>query len=162
MKKIMAFFFGIIMILSFSACGNKDESNSASGSFSASDSKSVEDSSPASESEAISESKSNGNETAGDVSGSESGGSTESGKVLVAYFSATGNTEKIAFHIANITGGTLLELIPVNPYTSEDLDYRNSSSRVSREYNDESLRDVELTEIMPKKWSDYKTVFIST
>lgn len=58
----------------------------------------------------------------------------------MVYFSATGNTEKAATYIAEITGGDLFELEPAQPYTDEDLNYGNDDSRVSREHEDESLR----------------------
>ncbi|MDE6676581.1 MAG: hypothetical protein K2K12_02565, partial [Clostridia bacterium] len=49
--------------------------------------------------------------------------------VLVVYFSATNNTEKVANYIADATGGEKFELVPVNPYTSADLNYGNQNSR---------------------------------
>ena len=64
----------------------------------------------------------------------------DSSKVLVAYFSATGNTEKAAGYIAEATGGTLYEITPAEPYTSADLNYNDSSSRSTREQNDDSAR----------------------
>lgn len=66
------------------------------------------------------------------------------GNVLVVYYSATGNTAAVARTIAEVTGGDLFEITPAEPYTDEDLDWTNEDSRVSREYADESLRDVEL------------------
>ena len=52
------------------------------------------------------------------------------------------------------------EITPVEPYTSDDLNWTNSSSRVSREHDDESLRDIALTEITPTDWDSYDTVLI--
>ena len=52
------------------------------------------------------------------------------------------------------------EITPVEPYTSDDLNWTNSSSRVSREHDDESLRDIALTEITPADWDSYDTVLI--
>lgn len=52
------------------------------------------------------------------------------------------------------------EITPVEPYTSDDLNWTNSSSRVSREHDDESLRDITLTEITPADWDSYDTVLI--
>lgn len=80
--------------------------------------------------------------------------------VLVVYFSATGNTEKVANYIAEYTDGELFELVPVDPYTSADLNYGNADSRVSREHDDESLRDIELVASTVENWKDYDTVFI--
>ena len=52
------------------------------------------------------------------------------------------------------------EITPVEPYTSDDLNWTNSSSRVSREHDDESLRDIALTEITPTDWDSYDTALI--
>lgn len=82
------------------------------------------------------------------------------GKTLVIYFSATGNTKAAAEAIAAATGGDLLELEPAEPYTSADLDYNNADSRVSREHDDESLRDVALKTTTVANWADYDTVYI--
>lgn len=85
---------------------------------------------------------------------------SEESEILVVYFSATGNTESVAEYIADYTGGTLFELVPVEPYTSVDLNYSNRESRVYQEYLDESLRDVELTDTSVDNWEEYDTVFI--
>ncbi len=61
-------------------------------------------------------------------------------KVLVAYFSCTGNTEGIAETIAQMLEGDLYEIQPAEPYTSEDLDYNNDASRCSQEHNDAASR----------------------
>ncbi len=105
-----------------------------------------------------------GNEQTGDDEDTddETPDETPSGEsnVLIVYFSATGNTETIAGYIADATGGTIFELVPVDPYTSEDLNYGNRESRVYREYLDESLRNVELVSATPENWEAYDTVFI--
>ena len=46
---------------------------------------------------------------------------TDGSGVIVAYFSATGNTRSVAESIADITGGELYEIVPSEPYTAEDL-----------------------------------------
>lgn len=81
-------------------------------------------------------------------------------KVLVAYYSATGNTEAAAKAIADIAGADMFEITPADPYTAEDLDYTDDNSRVSLEYNDEGKRDVALATAAPDNWEDYDTVFI--
>lgn len=58
------------------------------------------------------------------------------------------------------SGGDLLELEPAEPYTSADLDYNNADSRVSREHDDASLRDVALKTTTVANWADYDTVYI--
>lgn len=82
-----------------------------------------------------------------------------SGKVLVAYYSATGHTRAIAEAIADETGGTLFEITPQDPYTTDDLDYNDDNSRVSQEYADESLREVPLETVTPEDFDSYDTVF---
>lgn len=82
------------------------------------------------------------------------------GSVLVVYFSATGNTERVANYIAQATGGDIFELVPVDEYTSADLNYGNESSRVVQEYENEDLRDVELVSATPENWDEYDTVFL--
>lgn len=61
-------------------------------------------------------------------------------KVLVAYFSCSGNTERVAGLIAEQNGATLYKITPETPYTAADLNYQNSSSRSSREHNDPASR----------------------
>ena len=83
-----------------------------------------------------------------------------SGNVLVVYYSATGNTEEVANYIADATGGDLFEVEPAEPYTDADLNWTDDNSRVSREHEDESLRDVELVSTDVENWDSYDTVFI--
>lgn len=61
-------------------------------------------------------------------------------KVLVAYYSATGTTEKAAKEIADATGGELYEIAPVKPYTEADLDYENKESRSAVENEHPEMR----------------------
>ena len=85
----------------------------------------------------------------------------EWGSVLVVYYSATGNTEEVANYIAEATGGEIFELQPVEPYTSADLNWNNSDSRVVREHEDEELQNsVELVSVTPENREDYDTVFL--
>ena len=143
MKKLVTVFLSLAMALSLAACGT-----SASNETSAPDS-----SAPAASSEMQEDT-----ESAASAEETESG--EETGSTLVVYFSATGNTEQAAQYIADITGGDLFQLEPAEPYTDDDLNYGNEDSRVSREYADESLRDVELVEDTVENWEQYDTVFI--
>ena len=77
---------------------------------------------------------------------------------LVSFLSGT--TKRVATAIADAAGADLYEITPVEPYTSDDLNWTNSPSRVSREHDDESLRDFALTEITPTDWDSYDTVLI--
>ena len=90
----------------------------------------------------------------------ETDGDGTQGKTLVVYFSATGNTERVAEVIADTTGGELFELEPVDPYTDEDLNYNDDNSRVSQEYADESLRNVELVADTVDDWQDMERIYI--
>ena len=81
---------------------------------------------------------------------------SDAGKVLVVYYSATGNTEKVA----DATEGDTFELVPVNPYTDDDLNWSNSNSRVNVEHDNEDQRNVELTSTTVENWDSYDTVFI--
>lgn len=96
-------------------------------------------------------------EVAADAGQEQSAGD---GNVLVVYFSATGNTERVAEVIADTTGGELFELEPVDPYTDEDLNYNDDNSRVSQEYADEGLRNVELVADTVDGWQDVERVYI--
>ena len=80
------------------------------------------------------------------------------GNVLVAYFSCTGNTEGIAELIAEVTGGTLFEIVPETPYSDADLNYSNDDCRANREQNDENARPAIANEV--EDMAVYDTVFI--
>lgn len=83
------------------------------------------------------------------------------GNVLVVYYSATGSTEKIAGYIADAAGGDVFELVPAEPYTSADLNWRNGDSRVSVEHENTELQNsVALVSSVPENWENYGTVFI--
>lgn len=81
-------------------------------------------------------------------------------KVLVVYYSATGSTKAVAETIAETLGADIFELIPVTPYTSDDLNWSNDNSRVSVEHNNPDTREVELTAATVANWADYDTVFV--
>lgn len=68
------------------------------------------------------------------------GADPQANRILVAYFSATGSTRGVAEHIADIVGADLFEIAPEEPYTGADLDYRDASSRASREQDDPAAR----------------------
>ena len=85
---------------------------------------------------------------------------TTTGKTLVVYFSATGTTQGVAQTIADTVGADLFEVVPSDSYTSDDLNWPNNDSRISREHNDEGLRAVALESTDVDGWDDYDTVFI--
>lgn len=81
-------------------------------------------------------------------------------KTLVVYYSATGSTKRVAEHIADYFHADTFEIQPKNEYTSDDLDWTDDNSRVSREYADEALRAVELSQTQVQNQDSYDTVFI--
>ena len=85
---------------------------------------------------------------------------TTSSKTLVVYFSASGSTKAVAETIADELDADIFELVPTQPYSSDDLNWTVSGSRVNREHDDESLRDIALTQTTPANWDDYDTVLI--
>ena len=79
-------------------------------------------------------------------------------KKLVAYFSASGTTKKVAERLAKAAGADLFEIKPTIPYTSADLNWMDKESRSSVEMNDPDSRP-EIAETIPDM-ADYDTVFI--
>ena len=130
MKKLTALILAAVLVLSLAACGTANNAATDTRSTNA----------PAS--------------AAPDAS------AAPSGKVLVVYYSASGNTERVAKDIADAAGADLFEITPTEVYTDDDLNWRNSDSRVSREHDDEFLRDVPLTTTEVPDWDSYDTVFI--
>ncbi len=83
-------------------------------------------------------------ETASAEAGAEAAESPEApaahSDILVAYFSATGTTKGVAERIASVTGGDLYAIQAAVPYTAEDLNYNDRSTRATVEQNDSKVR----------------------
>lgn len=142
MKKLTAIILCIILAFTFAACGSQNGGNDEPSS-----NEGVSDTADNSPSETPNEMPSNPTETA-------------EGKTLVVYYSASGNTKNVAEYIATATNGDLFELVPVQPYTDDDLNWRDSNSRVMREHDNPDDRAVELTSTTIDNWDSYDTVFI--
>lgn len=84
----------------------------------------------------------------------------ETGKTLIVYYSATGNTENVAKTIATTTNGDLFKLEPAEPYSDADLNWTDDNSRVVREHDNPDERDVALVKSTVENWDEYDTVFI--
>ncbi len=139
MKKLTSILLVLVLIVSFAACSGKSDNGSET----------------TTQSPTVSGSAQPENEAQND----DSNGAVK-GKALVVYYSATGSTKAVAKTIADTVGADLFEITPVDPYTSDDLNWSNDNSRVSVEHNDESKRNVPLTKVTPDNWADYDTVFI--
>lgn len=147
MKKLTALLLSVVLVLSLAACGSANKP--------ASSTTQPETSAPT-EQPATEPSESSSTAPAE----SEPETQPETGKTLVVYYSASGNTERVAKDIAEAAGADLFEIVPAELYTSDDLNWTNPDSRVSREHDDESLRDVPLTTTEVPDWDSYDTVFI--
>lgn len=80
--------------------------------------------------------------------------------ILVVYYSATGNTEEAANYIAAAANADIFELTPVEPYTSDDLNWTDENSRVVYEHDNPDAREVELVSTTVPNWDSYDAVFI--
>lgn len=78
--------------------------------------------------------------------------------ILVAYFSATGITKRVAEKIAELTNAELYEIVPLNPYSDADLNWNDNNSRSTKEMDDKNVRpeigssDIDLT--------NYTTIYL--
>ena len=81
-------------------------------------------------------------------------------KILVVYFSAQNHTKSVAERIAKNLNADIFEIVPEDVYTSDDLNWNNSNSRVSKEHDDEFLRNVKLKNTKVNNWEEYDTILI--
>lgn len=79
-------------------------------------------------------------------------------KTLVAYFSATGTTKAVAQQLANEKNADLFEIVPEQPYTAADLDWKDKQSRSTLEMQDKSSRPA--IKGTCENIADYDTVWI--
>ncbi len=79
-------------------------------------------------------------------------------KTLIAYFSASGETAKLAKTFAAVTGGTLYEIKPKIAYTIVDLNWNDKKSRSSLEMNDKNARPMILEPL--ENMAQYDTIFL--
>ena len=131
MKNWIAICLMIALFLSCAGCGGSSaRTATAPAPSGAADQTPAETDAPAREPE--SEPRAAGEEAeAGDEAGS---------RVLVLFFSATGRTRGVAEKIAALTGADLAEIVPAQPYTAEDLNYSDRTTRASAEQNDPDAR----------------------
>lgn len=111
MKKLTALLLSVVLVLGLAACGSANKP--------ASSTTQPETSAPT-EQPATEPSESSSTAPAE----SEPETQPETGKTLVVYYSASGNTERVAKDIAEAAGADLFEIVPTEVYTSEDPFYR--------------------------------------
>ena len=141
--KMMALLLSFALLLSLTACSGRTDTAAAA---TAQPTESATDAAQA--------------PTAAAEAGVPADTESSAGKTLVVYYSASGNTRRVAEDIARAAGADLFELVPAEAYTGDDLDWTDRNSRVSREHDDESLRDVPLTTTEVPDWDSYDVVFI--
>ena len=73
-------------------------------------------------------------------------------KILVAYFSVSGETAKLAKTIAGVVDGDLFEIAPEVPYTAADLDWMDKGSRSTAEMNDDEQTAVPPLQLRSRIW----------
>ena len=156
MKKLTALLLSLAMVFSLAACGNTantpaDTSKDDAQTPAVSPIEKPDDTNTPDDAETPDDANTPADTTAEQP---------QTGKTLVVYYSASGNTARVAKDIAAATGADLFEIVPTQVYTSDDLNWTNANSRVSREHDDESLRNVPLTSTTVADWSSYDTVFI--
>ena len=150
MKRIGSVLIALLLVFSCTACGNGQQTGENATEPS---SKQTEGSMSGSDETASSGQTENHDNTAADTENT-------TGKTLVAYYSATGTTKKVAGYISAAADGDLFEIVPAKIYTDEDLDWTDQDSRVCREHDNESERNVELAAVAVDNWNEYDTVFI--
>lgn len=134
------------MVFTMAACGNSNDSvNTSIG-----DNNRLPDSQAAQSAGSDQESSQPGADTTSDTSG----------KTIIVYFSASGNTKRVAELVADELGGDLFELVPVEPYSEADQNWRDRDSRVCREHDDTSLQDIPLVSTEVPDWSEYDVILL--
>ena len=146
MKKLIVLLTIIALTLTFAACSSNGSETAANDKETAVQAETSKENAVASE-----------NETEADKD-NPAQDSSLNGKVLVAYFSATGTTKGVAEQIATVTEADTYEILAAQPYSKADLDWNDSNSRTTIEQNDKTVRP----EIGSEKRSldGYSTIYI--
>ncbi len=159
MKRFFVLTLALCMVLTLAACGTQESASSSQ--VSSAPSQSESDSKPEESSQtepSLSSAETSSSETSSAEPTEESVPEETGGKTLVAYFSCTGTTEGVAGIIADALGADTYEIVPEQPYTDDDLNYSDSSSRSTMEQNDDSCRPAISGSV--ENMDDYDTVFI--
>jgi flavodoxin len=162
MKKATALLLSVTMILSLTACGGTTKSTAEETADTAAQENNAEVVTEQTETDMADDAESPEADTeAGEIAAEEEASQdAAAGKTLVVYYSATNHTETVANYIAGAADADVFELVPVDEYSSDDLDWTDDDSRVVFEYENPEERDVELVETEVPDWDSYDTVFI--
>ena len=149
-KTLFAFLMIFTMVLGLAACGNTNSNGTSSAQTSEAQNTSEEtvttaekesdDNSAATEETSDTAAGADSTDDHASAENTSAEDTTAHSDVLVAYFSATGTTKGVAERIAAVTGGDLYEILAADPYTADDLNYNDRSSRSTSEQNDKNAR----------------------
>ena len=165
-KTLLAVLMIFTMTLVLAACGSAG-SNEASDTQTTEAKNRTEENVTSAESEEAPVDNSTASEKTADTAASNTNSANEStsaegtsdhSDILVAYFSATGTTKGVAERIAAVTGGDLYEILAADPYTADDLNYNDRSSRSTSEQNDKNARPQIGSEDISLE--GYKTIYL--
>ena len=170
MKRILSVLLMVVLCLSLAACGARGQTESSG---SAGQNTEATETSETSEVNSEETESSKSNETADSKANETTALPTESpvetdneqtdepsqtSSALVVYFSATGTTKGVAETIASVTGADLYEITPMQPYSSDDLNYHDNNSRTTKEQNERKVRP-EISGTI-ENWDAYSVVYI--
>ena len=132
MKKLFSMLLAMSMAFSLAACGagtaSDPQESQPGGALSVSEPPASAEPEPAP------------NPTEEPPDSAQEPGEEDTPSTLVAYFSATGNTEGIAQHLQAVLDADLYEIVPAEPYSEDDLNYNVSDCRANQEQNDPDAR----------------------
>ena len=148
MKRILSIIMATFLLASLAACGNNSKTETNGTQTVTEEQKKPAESTAqtaskaAQAAETVTEAPASAAEKAPETEApaAETPSTETHSDVLVAFFSATGTTKGVAERIASVTGGDLYEILAAEPYTSDDLNYNDSSSRSTKEQNDKNVR----------------------
>jgi len=147
MKRYIALLLAALLALALTACGGNHAANEST------QPQLSQQTSPAS-----AETPAAPSETPAQPAPSAEPQAADEEKTLVVYFSATGTTKGVAERLASVTGADLYEIVPAEPYTAEDLNYNDKTTRATREQNDKSVRPQIAGE--PLLLDGYATIYV--
>ena len=131
MKRILSVLLMVVLCLSLPACGTRGQAESSGAA---------------------------GQDTEKSEASVGNSEETEDSGTLVVYFSATGTTKGVAETIVSVTGADLYEITPIQPYSSDDLNYNDNNSRTTKEQNERKVRP-EISGTV-ENWDAYSVVYL--